>query len=172
MKKLNTLSKIIIVLVIIMTNYNTFGQITCTGTVFAEIVPATVATEIKPLSFGQFSTMGNGGNVVVSPQGTRTSNGSVMLSEGVAQQGIFSIFGTQNNTVQVILPSSPVYIYHQNGVNYMYLDTWTVDMPKAGSSKSNSELIVSVGSTLHVGSTEVNPIGSYACTYPIIFVYN
>jgi hypothetical protein len=172
MKTLNTLSKVIIVFVVIITNCNVFGQVTCTGTVFAEIVPATVASEIRPLSFGQFSTMGNGGNVVVSPQGTRTSSGSVLLSESVAQQGMFSVFGTQNNTVQVILPSSPVNIYHQNGVNYMYLDTWTVDMPKAGNSKSNSEIIVSVGSTLHIGPLDINPIGTYACTYPIVFVYN
>ena len=153
-------------------NCSAFGQITCTGTVFAEIVPVTVASEIRPLSFGQFSTVGNGGNVVVSPQGTRTSSGSVLLSESVAHQGLFSVFGTQSNTVQVILPSSPVYIYHQNGVNYMYLDTWTVDMPKNGNSKTNNEILVSVGSTLHIGPIETNPIGAYTCTYPIIFVYN
>lgn len=164
--------KTFIVIIIILINYSSFSQVTCTGTVFAEIVPATVATEVKPLSFGQFSTVGSGGNVVVSPQGSRTSSGSVLLSESSAHQGVFSIFGSQNNSVQVILPSSPVYIYHQNGVNYMYLDTWTVDIPKDANSKSSKELMVSVGSTLHIGPIETNPVGSYTCTYPIIFVYN
>ncbi len=155
-----------------LTNSIAFGQVTCNGTVYAEIVAVTVASEIRPMSFGQFSPIGNGGNIVVSPQGTRTTNGSVVLTESVANQGLFSIYATQNNTVQVLLPTSPVYIYHQNGVNYMYLDTWTVDMPKGSNAKANNELIVSVGSTLHVGPMETNPIGTYTCSYPIIFIYN
>ncbi|MEI6695105.1 MAG: DUF4402 domain-containing protein [Bacteroidota bacterium] len=168
MKTLKTLALIILVAI----NSIAVGQVTCNGTVFAEIIAITAASEVRPMSFGQFSPLGNGGNIVVSPQGTRTSNGSIVLAESVANQGLFSIYATQNNTVQVILPSSPVYIYHQNGINYMYLDTWTVDMPKAGSTKANKELLVSVGSTLHVGPMETNPIGTYTCSYPIIFIYN
>ncbi|MFZ4401750.1 MAG: DUF4402 domain-containing protein [Bacteroidales bacterium] len=162
----------LLVIVIFLVSLSASGQVTCTGHVFAEIVPVTVASEIRPLSFGQFSTMGSGGDVVVSPQGTRSSNGSVLLSESVAHQGLFSVFGSENNSIQVILPTSPVYIYHENGVNYMYLDTWTVDMKKGGSSNLNKETLVGVGSTLHIGPIETNPIGSYTCTYPIIFVYN
>jgi hypothetical protein len=168
MKTLKNLAGIFILLI----NFTANSQVSCTGSVFAEIVPVTAASEINPLNFGQFTPIGGGGNVVITPQGNRISNGSVALTESLVHQGIFSVYGTQNNTVQVILPTSPVYIYHQNGINYMYLDTWTIEMPKAGSSMSNKDYLVNIGSTLHIGPIETNPIGAYSCTYQIIFLYN
>ncbi len=158
--------------ILLFINCTVIGQISCTGTVFAEIVPVTAASEITPLNFGQFTPIGAGGNVVITTQGLRVSNGSVILKESYIHPGVFSVFGTQNNTVQVLLPTTPVYIYHQNGLNSMYLDSWTIDMPKPGSLMANKDFEVRIGSTLHIGSIEDNPIGAYSSTYNVIFIYN
>ncbi len=164
--------KSLVFIIIVLVSVSVFGQATLTATVYTEIVPLTTASEIRQLSFGQFTPIGGGGNIIITPQGTRMSNGSIILTESYVSQGIFSISGTQTNTLSVILPTSPVYIYHQNGVNYIYLDSWTVDMPQGGNSTANEDFIVNIGASLRIGPIEDNPIGLYSGNYPIIFFYN
>ncbi len=164
--------KNLVFIILLLANLTTFGQATLTGTVYTEIVPLTSASELRQLSFGQFTPIGGGGNIIITPQGTRMSNGSIILTESYISQAIFSISGTQTNTLSVILPTNPIYIYHQNGVNFMYLDSWTIDMPQGGNSTANKDFIVNIGASLRVGPIEANPIGFYSGSYPIIFFYN
>ncbi|MFZ4740024.1 MAG: DUF4402 domain-containing protein [Bacteroidales bacterium] len=157
---------------IVISNLTSFGQVTLIATTYAEVVPLIGVTEIQQLSFGQFSPLANGGSVTISPRGSRTTNGSIIVTENPVHQGIFSVSGTQDNKLNVLLPSNYVYIYHQNGVNSMYLDNWKVEMPNDGYSESSKNFIVNIGSTLHVAPIELNPIGLYIGTYPIVFFYN
>ncbi len=149
-----------------------YGQLTVLATAYAQIVPLIGVTETQQLSFGQFSPLANGGSVTISPQGSRTINGSIIVTETPVHQGSFTVSGTQDNKLNVILPTTPVYIYHQNGVNYMYLDNWKIDLPNGGTTVTGKEYLVNIGSTLHVAPIEANPIGLYMGSYPVIFFYN
>ena len=164
--------KSLVFFVIVITHLTSLGQVTSMATTYAEIVPLIGVTEIQQLSFGQFSPLANGGNITISPQGGRTVDGSIIVTENPVHQGIFSVSGTQNNKLNVLMPNNPIYIYHSNGVNYMYLDNWKVDMPNGGYSESNKNFIVNIGSTLHVAPIESNPIGLYRGSYPVVFFYN
>ena len=148
------------------------GQASIFGTAYAQIVPLIGVAQIQQLSFGQFTPLAGGGSVTVTPQGTRTTDGSIIVTENPVHQGIFTVSGTQDNKLNVLLPNTPVYIYHQNGVNSMYLDTWTVDMPNGGNSEAGKDFVVNIGSTIHVAPIESNPIGLYQGTYPVVFFYN
>ena len=164
--------KALVFIMMALVNFTIFGQTTLTATAYTEIVPLTTASEVKQMSFGQFTPLSGGGNIIITPQGTRMSNGSIVLTESAVSQGIFSISGTQNNTLSVILPNNPVYIYHQNGVNYLYLDSWKVNMSHGGNSTAGQDFTVNIGCTLHIGSIESNPIGFYSGTYPVTFSYD
>ncbi len=168
MKTLQTLAFI----VILITGLTVNGQVSVTATANAEIVPITAVNEIQQMSFGKFSPIGAGGNIIVTPQGTRMKYGSVLLTESIIRQGIFEVTGTRNNTLNVILPNSPVYLFHQNGVNYLYLDNWSVDMPDGGNTTIGKDFYVNIGSTIHVGTIDANPIGAYQGSYTVIFFYN
>ncbi|MFZ4400312.1 MAG: DUF4402 domain-containing protein [Bacteroidales bacterium] len=164
--------KSLILYAIVFVSLNTSAQGTISATAYAQIVPLIGVTEIQQLSFGQFSPIASGGSITITPQGSRTTDGSVVVTEAAVHQGVFSVSGTQDNKLNVLLPITPVYIYHQNGVNFMYLDSWTVEMPNGGTSESNKNFIVNIGSTIHVSPIESNPIGFYLGTYPVVFFYN
>jgi len=168
---MNTI-KSFVFFVIVFTNLTSFGQVTSIATTYAEVVPIISVTEIQQLSFGQFSPLANGGSVTISPRGSRTTNGSIIVTENPVHQGIFSVSGTQDNKLNVLLPTNYVYIYHQNGVNSMYLDNWKVEMPNNGYSESSKNFIVNIGSTIHVAPIESNPVGLYIGSYPVVFFYN
>ncbi|MEI6695109.1 MAG: DUF4402 domain-containing protein [Bacteroidota bacterium] len=168
MKTLKTL----VFVFILISNLTSYSQLTVLATAYAQIVPLIGVAETQQLSFGQFSPLANGGTVTISPQGSRSINGSIIVTESPVHQGIFSVSGTQDNKLNVILPSTPVYIYHQNGVNFMYLDNWKIELPNGGTTESGKDYVVNIGSTLHVAPIESNPIGLYMGSYPVIFFYN
>ncbi|MFZ4411942.1 MAG: DUF4402 domain-containing protein [Bacteroidales bacterium] len=168
MKTLKTL----VFVFILISNLTCYSQLTVLATAYAQIVPLIGVAETQQLSFGQFSPLANGGTVTISPQGSRSVNGSIIVTETPVHQGSFSVSGTQDNKLNVILPSTPVYIYHQNGVNFMYLDNWKIELPNGGTTESGKDYVVNIGSTLHVAPIESNPIGLYMGSYPVIFFYN
>lgn len=164
--------KIFALIIIVLTNLPTFAQTSALGTIYAEIVPQIAVNQIQQMSFGQFTPLGNGGTVIVTPQGKRTTNGTIVVTDNPVHQGIFSVSGTQDNKLNVILPNSPIYIYHQNGVNFMSVNNWTLEMPNGGNSETGKDFVVNIGASITIGSLETNPIGFYMGTYPVVFFYN
>ena len=96
------------------------------------------------------------------------ANGNIKLVEGGFSQGVFIITGSGNNSINVLLPSTPQYLYHFNSINRMYLDKWTYNIPKV----TSGNIIINIGATLNVGSPESNPAGMYQGKYQVIFGYN
>ncbi|MCX6232785.1 MAG: DUF4402 domain-containing protein [Bacteroidetes bacterium] len=165
------LIKILMLIYFLIENFAIYGQTTITATANAEIVPLSITTEVSQLNFGKFTPIGGGGNIIITPQGSRVSNGTIILKESAVSPAIFDISDSQNTNFSVIFPKNTVYIYHQNGINAMSLTSWTVDLPTLGSS-SEKKNIVKIGCTLNIGSIETNPIGMYSGTYSLTFFYN
>jgi hypothetical protein len=162
----------IAIIYIIFGHISAFGQLTITSTASAQIVPFTAITEVRQLSFGQFTPLGGGGTIIITPQGNRTTTGSIILKESTVSQNIFSISGSEKTNVSVILPENLIYLYHQNGVNSMYLDSWTANIPQEGSTSVNQNIIIKIGCTLNIASIEANPVGIYQGSYPLTFIFN
>ena len=98
---------------------------------FAEVIAALTATETAQLNFGKFSPEVHGGQVIVSPDGIRTANGSVILSGGSANSGIFYLTGAPDAAFSIQLPTDPAVLTQQNSNKTMLVSDW-VSFPQAG----------------------------------------
>jgi len=151
-----------------------WAQASISAQAFAEVIEALTAQENEQLSFGRFSPETNGGNIVVSPDGIRSAQGSVILASGVHNPGRFTITGAPNAAFTIQLPDAPAVLTHQGSNKTMVVDGWVSDPPsgaEANTSPDGSRL-VSIGATLSVGPPDDNPVGIYAGTFQLTFFYN
>ena len=149
-------------------------QASVTAQAFAEVIAALTATETSQMNFGRFSPEVNGGQIVLSPSGVRTTQGSVVLSGGAAQPGVFTITGAPEAAFSIQLPDGPAYLVHQGSNKTMVVDDWISD-PPAGTGTgalNGGQEIVNIGASLQVGSIEDNPVGMYSGTFSLTFAYN
>jgi hypothetical protein len=150
------------------------AQVSVSAQAFAEVIAALTATETSQLNFGKFSPELQGGQVIVSPDGVRSTNGSVILSGGIANSGIFYLTGAPDAAFSIQLPAGPAVITHQNSNSTMMVNNW-VSSPQAGSGTgvlANGQQFVYLGATLQVGSMLDNPVGLYSGTFNLTFAYN
>lgn len=149
------------------------AQSVITGQAYAEVIAALTAFENAQMSFGKFSPEIAGGQVVLTPEGARLVEGSVILGGGIAQPGKFIITGQPDATYSIQLPSGPALLINSSN-NIMIVDNW-VSIPPAGMGTGildGGSETVSIGATLTVGSFEDNPVGIYTGTYSLTFAYN
>lgn len=151
-----------------------WSQALVTAQAFAEVIAALTATETSQMNFGRFSPEVNGGQIVLTPSGVRTTQGSVVLSGGFSQPGVFTITGAPEAAFSIQLPDGPAYLVHQGSNKTMIVYDWISD-PPAGTGTgalNGGQEIVSIGASLQVGSIEDNPVGMYSGTFSLTFAYN
>jgi hypothetical protein len=161
-------------LVILSFSSRAFSQASVTAQAFAEVISALTATETAQLNFGKFSPEVQGGQVIVTPDGIRSTNGSVILSGGIANSGIFYITGTPDALFSIQLPNGPAMLTHQNSSKTMMVNNW-VSYPPSGNGTgalANGQQFVYLGATLNVGSILDNPVGMYSGAFSLTFAYN
>lgn len=140
----------------------------------AEVIEALTATETAALNFGRFSPETSGGEITLSPDGTRRSSGTVILNGGNYTPAVFYISGQKEATVTIALPTNSAFITNSTNGKTMEVTDWK-SYPEAGTGNGllkNGLLAVNVGATLKVKSTEDNPVGIYTGTYTVTFSYN
>jgi hypothetical protein len=140
----------------------------------AEVIQALAAIEGSALNFGRFSPESSGGEIKLSPDGVRTTLGSVSLSGGLYNPASFNLSGQPDFTVVVNLPAAPVVLTNTANGKTMTVINWE-SIPSASSSikiSSSGVLTLNVGATLRVGNMVDNPVGMYSGTYVITFSYN
>lgn len=160
--------RLIVAALSILATVSVSGQITVTGTAVTEIVKLATVKEEFQMNLGRFSTTDEGGSVTMLPEGTRLSAGSVVLQEGFASQGIFVVSGSDATSLNVLLPMTPVPLYHFHSASSIYLENWTkeVSRTESGSRKIN------IGATLRLKSVEANPAGIYTGKYQINILFD
>ncbi len=161
-------------LVILFFSARTYSQASVSAEAFAEIISAISATETAQLNFGKFSPQVQGGQVIITPEGMRTSNGTVILGGGTANSGVFHLTGSPDAAFSIQLPDAPAILTHQNSNKTMSVSEW-VSYPKAGNGTGvlvNGEQFVHLGATLHVNSLNDNPVGLYSGSFKLTFAYN
>ena len=156
-----------LIIIAVSLTYSSFAQISVTGTAYTEIVSLATANETVQLNFGRFYPEAGGGSITLSPEGIRMAYGNVKLLDGPYSQGVFTIAGSENNSLNIMLPTTPQLLYHNNSINTISLDQWTYYIPKT----TSGDVYVNIGATLNFGPLESNPPGLYTGTYQIIFSY-
>ena len=160
-------------LFVLLLSGRVWSQASVTAQAFAEVIAALTATETAQMNFGRFSPEVQGGQVVLSPEGARLVQGSVILSGGLAQAGSFTITGAPNATFSIQLPDGPATLTQQGSNKTMLVDDWIADPPsREPGTLAEGYQIVRLGATLMVGSLEDNPAGIYAGTFSLTFAYN
>lgn len=165
---------LLILLVILTLSFRTYSQVSVTAQAFAEVISALTATETSQLNFGKFSPEVQGGQVIVTPDGMRSTNGTVILSGGMVNSGIFYITGAPNASYSIQLPTGPIVLTHQNSNKTMMVNNW-VTYPQAGTGTGvlvDGQQFVYLGATLNVGSMIDNPVGLYSGAFNLTFAYN
>ena len=129
-----------------------------------------VIAETQGLNFGSFSlpTGGGGGQVIVDPNGVRTTNnpaGVVLISGGGERAGTFSMSTTPYNctgrALVTVTANSP------GGLGGMALDTFVL-IPGPGDA-FDPAVPLQVGATLHTTGAEAP--GSYSGTYTVTVTF-
>ncbi len=150
------------------------AQVTVTSQVFAEVVEALTASETSQLNFGKFFPQADGGQIEVSPEGTRQATGSTKLSGGTSSPASYEICGADGVNFTVILPPKPAVLSNADNSKTMTIDNWqsSPSPGQGGLQLEGGTQQVKLGATLNVGSLDENPVGMYAGTFSITFSYN
>jgi hypothetical protein len=129
------------------------------GSITAEVISVFSATETSQLNFGKFSPGPQGGEIILTPQGTISVTGSVYIG---------------NAAYSISLPVNPVVLTHISNAKTMLIDNWnSVPSPGIGTGQlQNGFQVVFVGATLRVGTLGDNPVGVYTGSYEITFGFN
>jgi hypothetical protein len=144
------------------------------GHISAEIIPVFTASETAQMNFGKFSPGPQGGQIILSPQGTISVLGSVFAGSGLHNAASFYLTGHDGGTYNITLPVNPVVITHTTTGKTMHVDNWTsVPAPGIGTGiLTDGFQTVYIGATLKVGTLSDNPIGIYTGSYTVIFEFN
>lgn len=174
MKKIIHKFQFSLVIILLCTNVS-FSQMSINAHASAEVIQALTATESAALNFGRFSPESAGGEIKMSPDGTRTSTGSLALGAGLYNPAIFNISGQPDFNVVLNLPTVPVLLTNNANGKTMQVINWE-SIPESSASgikiQSSGILTLNVGATLKVGNMNDNPVGLYNGTYAVTFSYN
>jgi hypothetical protein len=155
-------------------NAQTGQEVTVTGHITAEVIPVFSASETSQLNFGKFSPGHQGGELILTPQSTISTLGSVYSGSGLHNAACFFITGTEDAAFSISLPSDPVLLTNEKNSKTMIVKDW-LSVPAQGIGTGmlqNGFREVYVGATLKVGTLLDNPVGRYTGSYNITFDFN
>ena len=150
------------------------AQASVQATANAEVIEALTTTETAQLNFGRFSPETQGGKIILTPDGVRTAQGTVVLGGGTHNSASFYITGQYEATFSITLPSGPALLTNTQNNKTMEVTDWSsYPAPGIGVGKLvGGSMTVRVGAVLNVGDFNANPVGLYAGIYAITFAYN
>lgn len=151
-----------------------FAQTGVLGKMEVELAVPVTATETELLNFGRIVPETSGGTVRITPQGERTSTGSITLMDDAYSAGRFTIAGMPNSLVSIVLPQTPQRLVLSSGVSEVTVDEFTSDVPVGGQvvRQSDGKAEIGIGATLYIANGMSNPAGYYTGTYEVVFMYN
>jgi len=126
----------------------------------------------QPLAFGAFSPGAAGGTVTVSPDGTRTAGGSVILfSLGyVYTPAMFDLRANQGTVLSVLIPPPAILTGSGGGTLSLQVGGTLPASPFVTTLPWPQQTTLLVGGTLTIGNITTNPAGTYTGTYSITLI--
>lgn len=163
-----------ILLCLVVTVSKATAQVTATGTASAEIIEALTTREVSPLNFGRFSPETQGGKIILTPDGIRSVQGTVVLAGGTHSSASFYVSGQYEATFSISLPLGPVVLTNLQNDKTMVVSDWqSSPAPGVGMGKLvGGSMTIYIGATLSVGDMNANPVGMYAGTFTVTCAYN
>ena len=126
----------------------------------------------QPLAFGAFSPGASGGTITVTPAGTRSSSGSVvLLSLGYAYNPAMFYVRANPGTVLSVLATPPVTLTGSGGGTITLQTSGTLPAsPFVTTLPWPQQTTLLMGGILTVGNIASNPPGTYTGTFTVTLV--
>lgn len=162
------------ILLLSCTVLETRAQQSVSARATAEVIEALATMETAQLNFGRFSPETQGGLIIMTPDGVRTTQGTIILAAGTHNAASFYITGQYEATFSISLPLGPEILRNVSNEKTMSVSNWQ-STPSQGIGVGKlvgGEMTVHIGATLSVGDMNANPVGMYAGTYSVTFAYN
>ena len=165
---------ITILLVFIKVNAQPEPTASISAKASAQVIAVLTATETAQLNFGRFSPETQGGKIILTPDGNRSTQGTVVLGSGSHNSGTFYLTGEYEATFSIILPSTPALLTNTLNAKTMSVTDWqSIPSSGVGTGKlTGGSSTVQVGAILNVSDMNANPVGIYTGIYAITFSYN
>lgn len=124
------------------------------------------------LNFGAFSHGASGGNVIIYPDGSRSSSGDiVLLSLGFSYSaGLFDVVGNVGTLVSILNGSDATLTGSNGGSMTIQIGPTNPTSPFIINTIAPTKTQIYVGATLIVGNALANPAGNYSGTFDMTFV--
>jgi hypothetical protein len=128
---------------------------------------------VQDLSFGSFVIGASGGTITITPEGTRTTTGTIVhLANSTEAPAIFEVSkpGSSKKQVNIVFPVS-AYLTRSGGSERIVVNNFKSDKPSGFWSSLFLTQRVNVGATLTVQGLSTNPPGNYTGTFSVTFAY-
>ena len=162
-----------------MINYSKYLSIallSCSLAVTAQPPPprpiAVYANPAQGMIFGAFFQGVSGGTVILNPDGSRASTGSVILANlGYPYSPALFDIDANTGTVVTIMNGPDITLTGSNGGSItMHIGASSKGTSFTTTIVSPSQTPVWIGGTLTVGTPLANPSGSYSGTFSVTFI--
>ncbi|TPG34848.1 DUF4402 domain-containing protein [Flavobacterium pectinovorum] len=137
--------------------------------------PRPVIIYVNPaqgLNFGAFYQGGTGGTVIVYPNGSRSTTGSIIqTSQGFSfSPAIFEVDAEPGTLVTIVNGPDVTLTGSNGGTIVLSIGNADPSSPFIATATSPSRTLIRVGGTLTIGNPLVNPPGNYNGTFSVTFI--
>lgn len=134
--------------------------------------PIRIIPTAQNLSFGAFSHGALGGSVIISPSGSRSSTGDIiLLGLGYTfSAALFEVHAHYGTVVAILNGPDVLLTGTPSGSMNLHLGGSDPASPFVSNVHFNVTIPLYIGGTITVGSTAINPPGSYTGTFYITLV--
>lgn len=133
--------------------------------------PITITATAQSLGFGTFYHYASGGSVIISPAGSRSKTGDVVLFGGSFSAALFEVRGNPGTVVSLLTVPDATLTRGGGGSMTLKINFLTDSNPSSPfvlTQAYPNPTTLSIGGTLLVsGNPMTNPAGSYSGTFNI-----
>jgi hypothetical protein len=152
------------ILIVFLSTFRTSAQ---------EMPPRPIAVyALQTLNFGAFSTGLTGGTVIITPSGSRSASGDIILvSLGYLYfPAIFELEGNPGTITHFLAGPDVILTCSNGGSLTLVIGDSDAGDPIIINTAPPGRMQIRVGGTLFVGSPLANPAGSYTGSFMVTFI--
>jgi hypothetical protein len=134
--------------------------------------PIRIDATAQGLSFGAFYHGATGGTVVITPAGSRSATGDVvLLSLGLPfSAALFQVHAHRGTVISILNGPNTLLTGIPSGTMSLHVGASNPSSPFVSNVNFNIAIPLYIGGTLTVGNSAANPPGSYNGTFDITLV--
>ena len=158
-------------IVVLGINVLSFGQSTANANISATVIQPLTITKNIDMDFGNLAAGIANGTVVLTPSGSRSSTGGVILTSitGMPSAAQFDLTGAAGYTFSIVLPTTANVKF---GNNTMTVTNFTSTPTPTGTLGVNGKQTLLVGATLNVNANQAAGVYHQDTQFAVTVNYN